>query len=238
MAKYRYGATEASIRSYRTPCPKEGCGNNTCFSLFSYGGYSSCHTCGRIFGWTDARMAPISRNEFESRKERRANRPAHSAGKSCPAEEDEMAKAKKTTKAAKKAGPKAEKKTSGEGTVATMAKTPEEKAVANPCEFAAALIVTTFDDDATIAKKVLAKFPDAPRGYQEETKFRSVYFIRKDIIRGESRFDWVKSLKGYKQPVAVQKKTPAPAAKASPKAVKKPVVKKPVAEKKEEPQPQ
>jgi len=207
MAKYRYGATEASIRSYRTPCPKEGCGNNTCFSLFSYGGYSSCHTCGRIFGWTDARMAPISRNEFESRKERRANRPAHSAGKSCPAEEDEMAKAKKTTKAAKKAGPKAAK---GSGVCAFVR------------EYALAHKDASVD---VICAELDKKFPG---GYSVATVRAQSYRARKGLDQSGRTSS------------SSEKKAPAPVAKpkASPKAVKKPVVKKPVAEKKEEPQPQ
>ena len=94
----------------------------------------------------------------------------------------------------------------------------EERIDTKPSALAASLIVTTCKDDATIAAAVLKKFPDAPPSYRADAKYKSVAFIRNDIQTGLSRFDWVKTLKGYK--------APKPKAKVKAKAKRKVTAKK------------
>ena len=226
----RDGMTDSEYRSYlksfRLPCPKEDCDGYACTSVLSWGGYCECNDCGHKFGWVDGRGSSVTREQYKRLAEQGQNKLAsRSAGMSCPAEEDEMAKGKKKGKSAAKK--------SGKSKVAApkTARTPEERVKETPSGLAVSLLVTTNDDDATIGKKVVAKFPDAPATYTEAQKFRMIPHIRKRIVAGEPVYDWAKSLKGYKKPKAVEKKTVAekPAVKkptAKKKATKKPTAKK------------
>ncbi len=132
MGKGRYGITDAEVRKYRTSCPgsvriQEGvcrilCGSaETCITMLPWGGFKECHKCKHVWGWTDGRGSPISREEYEARHEKylRVNqgvRPEHRISEGGA----EMAKEKKA---------KAEKQNKGKdkGAKAKTVKVKEKK---------------------------------------------------------------------------------------------------------------
>ena len=206
------------VKSYQTPCSKESCDGAACYTDLGWGKYFQCNKCDKAFGYEDGRGSSITKAKYDSLAERARNRPAKGAGTSCPAEEDEMAKTKK----------KAKKSSKGTAKKSSAPRTPEERATATASGMAASLLVTTKLDDAAVAKKVLAKFPDAAIGYREASKFKSVKFIRNDIILGDARFDWVQGLKGFKKPEPTMNVKPKSKAKPKAKPKKKAKAKKKV----------
>ena len=232
MAKFKYGLTASEHKGFRPRCPKPECPGEIGQSMFSWGGYSQCHGCNRVFGWTDSRGSRVSKEQYGALVERWAGRPSRGAGMSCPAEEGvKMAKAKK---AVKKAGLKAEKVAKGPRTL--------EDRMDSPCGYAVKMILTTSQSDEQIADAVRKEHPDAAGIYQKG--IGAVRGIRNALLSNNPRFAWAKELGGSaKAPAKASDentpaaKTPAPVTKAvaKPKAVKKPVAKKAVAKKKEEP---
>ena len=203
MAKFKYGLTASEHKGFRPRCPKPECPGEIGQSMFSWGGYSQCHGCNRVFGWTDSRGSRVSKEQYGALVERWAGRPSRGAGMSCPAEEGvEMAKAKK---AVKKAGPKAEKKTSGNS---KSIKSAVFEALAKNQDL-------TPDEFMQIAREI-----------NPDTKQKPAYLA---YFRGLAVKEGLILAKAEKAPVPVAKP------KAAPKAVKKPVAKKAVAKKKEEP---
>lgn len=97
--------------------------------------------------------------------------------------DEEMAKKGKKSKKSKKA-----EKSSG-------ARTPDERAKANPASYCCFLLVTTKKTDEQIGRKIRQKFPDCTDAYDEGTAVR---FRRRAIAEEREGYEWVQEITGFR----------------------------------------